>query len=90
LLDDRRTVLHYLGPHHLDAAGLLAALGSTCKIEGLLEPVGCDVHDDSRPSCGDRGAGGCCSSGADSSSRSCSACETKCVLASTRSQRHFA
>jgi cell fate regulator YaaT (PSP1 superfamily) len=42
LLDDR-TVLHYLGPHHLDVTGLLATLHSTCNIDGLFAPVGGDV-----------------------------------------------
>ena len=50
LLDDRRTVLHYLGPHQIDLAGLLATLHSTCNIDVLLEPVGRDVSDDQETS----------------------------------------
>src|SRR6478736_7634061 len=43
LLDDRRTVLHYLGPHRLDTAGLLSAFRSSYDLDVMLEPVGRDV-----------------------------------------------
>ena len=99
LLDDRRTVLHYLGPHQLDVAGLLATLHSTCNIDGLLEPVGRDVSDDQETSNEDRGqscghcgsgGGGCgsnsgCSASSNSAHGGCSDCGIKRVLASRRS-----
>jgi hypothetical protein len=46
LLDDRRTVLHYLGPHRLDVTGLLSAFRSTYDLDVMLEPVGRDVPED--------------------------------------------
>jgi hypothetical protein len=99
LLDDRRTVLHYLGPHRLDVAGLLATLQSTCNIDGLFEPVGRDVSDDRETanedhgsSCGHcgSGGGGCgsgsgCSANSSSAHGGCSDCGIKRVLASRRS-----
>ena len=46
LLDDRRTVLHYLGPHRLDASGLVAVFRDRCGLDIVLEPVGLDVPDE--------------------------------------------
>ena len=43
LLDHRRTVLHYLGPHRLDVEGVIAALSKLCDLEVVLQPVGRDV-----------------------------------------------
>ncbi|MGE5754587.1 MAG: PSP1 C-terminal domain-containing protein [Planctomycetaceae bacterium] len=43
LLDERRTVLHYLGPHHLDVEGLLAAFRSAHDLDVILEPAGKDL-----------------------------------------------
>lgn len=77
LLDDRRTVLHYLGPHNLDFAGLRSVLRQTCGLDVVLEAVGCDapawpevVHSEAEAeevhgcgSCGSDGAGGCASGG---------------------------
>ncbi|WP_406695145.1 PSP1 domain-containing protein [Singulisphaera sp. Ch08] len=75
LLDDRRTVLHYLGPHRLDVTGLLSAFRSTYDLDVMLEPVGRDVPDEEEEeaeveadeggceSCGSEGGGGCGSSG---------------------------
>jgi cell fate regulator YaaT (PSP1 superfamily) len=75
LLDDRRTVLHYLGPHRLDVTGVLAALRAACDLDVMLQPVGRDVpeeededatvaeaeaHDDH--GCGSCGTGGGCGS----------------------------
>jgi cell fate regulator YaaT (PSP1 superfamily) len=90
LLDDRRIVLHYLGPHHLDTAGLLAALGANCKIEGILEPMGRDPSDGSS-TCG----GGCdhCSGGGEhheSAHGGCATCASGCSLASVHSHRPHA
>ena len=71
LLDDRRTVLHYLGPHRLDTSGLVAAFRDLCGLDVVLEPVGRDVPDaepepepDAEPdhgcgSCGSQSGGGC-------------------------------
>ncbi|WZO95793.1 hypothetical protein EP7_002763 [Isosphaeraceae bacterium EP7] len=77
LLDGNRTVLHYLGPHHLEAAGLRDAFLVRCGLDVWLEAVGADVNaedereDDHQPdddshgcgSCGSSGGGGCGSSG---------------------------
>ncbi len=46
LLDEGRTVLHYLGPHRLDAAGLVAIFRDRCGLDIVLEPVGPDLTDD--------------------------------------------
>jgi len=71
MLDDRATVLHYLGPHHLDAATLRARFRMTCGFDVVLEPVGIDadaedgVWDDEahggheHAGCGSCGSGGC-------------------------------
>ena len=84
LLDERRTVLHYLGPHRLDAPGLVAAFRVACNLDVILEPAGIDVSEDEElepegladqgcGSCGSEGGGcgsggGGCGSGAGSSS----------------------
>jgi PSP1 C-terminal conserved region len=71
MLDDRATVLHYLGPHRLDAAILRARFRMTCEFDIVLEPVGIDADaedvawddephgDHDHGGCGDCGAGGC-------------------------------
>ena len=46
LLDEGRTVLHYLGPHRLDAAGLVAIFRDRCGLDIVLEPVGLDIDED--------------------------------------------
>jgi hypothetical protein len=96
LLDDSRIVLHYLGPHRLDAGELLATLWSTCKIDGVLERAGRDVPDRLNRSedghgcghcgsgCGVPESGGRRTPGSDFSRGACSDCGTKCVLASAR------
>jgi cell fate regulator YaaT (PSP1 superfamily) len=67
LLDDRRTVLHYLGPHRLDVTGLLSAFRSTYDLDVMLEPVGRDAPeaeatgaeaDAEEGACGQCGSGG--------------------------------
>lgn len=99
LLDDRRTVLHYLGPHRLDVAGLLSAFRATCDLDVMLEPVGRDVSElDEEPEaeeagCGSCGTeqGGCGSSGGGCGSSThggCSSCGVKKLIASR--QRHAA
>ena len=88
LLDARRTVLHYLGPHHLDADGLHAHFRDACGLDIVLEPAGIDPEDSqgSAPehgcgSCGSE-AGGCESSGG-SKGGGCTGCSIS-ALASTR------
>ena len=92
LLDDRRTVLHYLGPHRLDVAGLLAAFRDACDLDVMLEPVGRDAPDGDEPeppdepahACGSAG-GGCGSGGCGSgSSGGCADCGVKKLLADRR------
>ncbi len=73
-LDDRTTVLHYLGPHHLDAATLRARFRMTCDFDVVLEPVGIDADaedgawdddphgDHEHAGCGSCGSGGGCGS----------------------------
>lgn len=71
MLDDRATVLHYLGPHQLDAATLRARFRMTCDFDVVLEPVGTDAEfeeedphssDDHGGGCGSCGSGGGCGS----------------------------
>jgi hypothetical protein len=45
LLDERATVLHYLGPRSLDDASLRARFRMTCDFDVLLEPVGADLDE---------------------------------------------
>ena len=67
LLEEGRTVLHYLGPHHLDAAGLVAIFRDRCGLDIVLEPVGLDVAADDfavsgmeeEPEPADHGCGSC-------------------------------
>ncbi len=98
LLDDQRTVLLYLGPHRLDASGLLAALRASCHLDGVLEPIGRDVPefeedlpaDDRNSPCGAQcGAGGCgtgggCGWDSDFSPSGCSDCGLKELLKTRR------
>jgi cell fate regulator YaaT (PSP1 superfamily) len=94
LLDDRRTVLHYLGPHRLDAAGLLAVFRKSSDLDVMFEPVGRDLPDDESAepehahthacgSCGS-GGGGCGSGGRCGTSSACSDCGVKKLLAARR------
>lgn len=71
MLDDRATVLHYLGPHQLDSSTLRARFRMTCDFDVVLEPVGDDVEiegagphasDDHGGGCGSCGSGGGCGS----------------------------
>ena len=75
LLDDGRTVLHYLGPHRLDAAGLVAILRDRCGLDVVLEPAGLDGDpDDEEAGAGSRDDHGCGSCG--SKSGGCGSCST--------------
>jgi hypothetical protein len=88
LLDGETIVLHYLGPHQVDAAILCATFRVACKLNVVLEPVGVDVpldHSgalDGQHGCGDgcgssgHGSGGCAGGGCKSSAESsgCASC----------------
>ena len=66
LLDEGRTVLHYLGPHRLDASGLVAAFRDLCGLDVVLEPVGRDAPEaepEPEPEATAHGCGSCGSSG---------------------------
>ncbi len=98
LLDDRKLVLHYLGPHALGhaAAGLLATLRAEHGLDAVLEPVGRPVADEhkaddehgcsrcgsSSSGCGSSSSG--CGSNTTSTSSSCSQCVVKGLLANRR------
>ena len=94
LLDDRRTVLHYLGPHRLDVTGVLAAFRDVCDLDVMLQPVGRDVPeidpledaeaDDHAHACGtcssENGGCGSSSGGCGSSAGGCSDCGVKKLM----------
>jgi cell fate regulator YaaT (PSP1 superfamily) len=86
LLDDRRTVLHYLGPHGLDASGLGATFREACGLDIVLEPVGRDAPEEPEPEdhncgrCGSEG-GGCGTGGG------CSGCALPSLLAGRRAKK---
>jgi hypothetical protein len=68
LLDDRATVLHYLGPAQLDAASLRARFRMTCDLDVVLEPVGggfeTEIGEEAAPAATEGGCGSCdCSDG---------------------------
>jgi cell fate regulator YaaT (PSP1 superfamily) len=93
LLDDRKTVLHYLGPHHLDTSGLVAALRARCDLEIYFEPAGRNVSNEPKPTestCGHCGSdGGCgirggCGARLHAESAACSSCAIKSLLAARR------
>jgi hypothetical protein len=46
MLDGRDTVLHYLGPHQLDASTLRARFRMTCVFDVVFEPVGVDLENE--------------------------------------------
>jgi len=46
LLDARSTVLHYLGPHHIDVAPLRARFRVECDFDVIFEPVGDDTGEE--------------------------------------------
>jgi hypothetical protein len=74
LLDERATVLHYLGPRSLDAASLRARFRMTCDFDVLLEPVGADLEEATAeaidPAVVDHGCTSCGRSGGGCGSRS--------------------
>jgi hypothetical protein len=59
LLEDGATVLQYLGPHHLDVAGIRARFRMACGLDVVLEPVGDDLQEADEPVDAGCGSGGC-------------------------------
>lgn len=92
LLDEGRTVLHYLGPHRLDAAGLVAVFRDRIGLDIVLEPVGPDLTDDeldAEPALADEpaehGCGSCGSgSGGCGSCSSAGSCAVKALVGNRR------
>jgi hypothetical protein len=98
LLDEDRVVLHYLGPHRLDLAGLRAALRVSCGLDLIFEPVGRDIPEtepepepeleEVESGCGSCGTGGGCGSkrsGSDGGAKSgCAGCTVGALVAKRR------
>jgi hypothetical protein len=99
LLDDGRTVLYYLGPHHLDTTGLRAAFRNALDLDVLFEPVGLDLsdedsgsptnpptHEPTHDACGSCAAAshGGCSTGGCGSGSACGDCGVQKLLAARR------
>ena len=89
LLDDQRAVLHYLGPHKLDTAGLLAVFRNSLNLDVMFQPVGIDVAEEAEVeeaeehgcgSCGSK-SGGSCGSG---SGGGCGSCAVKKLVEARR------
>ena len=92
LLDDRRTVLHYLGPHGLDASGLRATFREACGLDIVLESVGRDAPAEPDPAEEGHACGRCGSSGGGCGTRSdthggCSGCAIPALLARKKRTR---
>lgn len=87
MLDGRQAVLHYLGPHRIDADELLPALRAACGLDVLLEPAGLDPEPepDADEGCGSCGTGGGCGScGDDQHGGGCSGCAVKDLIRARR------
>jgi cell fate regulator YaaT (PSP1 superfamily) len=86
LLDEGRTVLHYLGPHRLDASGLIAAFRDRCGLHVVLEPVGRDISEpEPEPEEESQGCGSCGSHEGGCGSGGCgTACAVKSLVAARR------
>ncbi|MEO6810211.1 MAG: PSP1 C-terminal domain-containing protein [Isosphaeraceae bacterium] len=89
LLDDRRTVLQYLGPHRLDSAGLVQAVRESIGLDLVLEPVGLDAEDApwieaELEGCGSCGSGGGCGSADKAGGGGCSGCAVKDLMGRKR------
>jgi hypothetical protein len=88
LLDEGRTVVHYLGPHDLDVSGLLALFRSAHALDVVFEAAGRDADEPAADMpeesgsgtcghCGDRGGGchtGGCGASAHAGGSACSDC----------------
>jgi hypothetical protein len=79
LLEERRTVLYYLGPHGLDAEGLQQILRETCGLDATFEPLGRDESEEA--GCGSCGTGSGCGSCTDGHAGGCSGCPVKDLIA---------
>ncbi len=94
LLDENRTVIHYLGPHGLDATGLSQVVRDRCGLDVVLEPVGRDTPEEIEPQddgehdhgCGSCSSGGGCGSsgGCGSEGGGCSGCSVKDLVKGSR------
>jgi cell fate regulator YaaT (PSP1 superfamily) len=93
MLDGHRMVVHYLGPHRLDASGLVQAFRERCGFEVFLEPAGIDADekeaDEAARGCGHCGHEGGCGSGGgcgsdDSAGAGCSGCAVKELVKARR------
>jgi hypothetical protein len=98
LLDERRTVVHYLGPHDLDMSGLLAIFRTAHGLDVVFEPAGRDASEqhprsseDGALACGHCGesGGGCGSPGGcgEGVHAGCSDCALMSVKGRARLQR---
>jgi hypothetical protein len=63
MLDDRATVLHYLGPHRIDVASLRARFRMTSDFDVVFEPVGADLESEAWDHASPSAGGGCGSCG---------------------------
>ena len=85
---DNRTVLAYLGPHQLDAAGLVAALRVRCGLDVVLEPAGLDAEEpgpdvvDEDQDHGGCGSSGGCGAGGCGTGGGCAGCPVKELVTS--------
>ena len=78
LLDDKRIVLHYLGPHKLDVAGLLAVFRETYQYDVMFQPVGRDEAEAIVEADHSHEGGGC------GSASGCGSCAVKGLVAARR------
>ena len=62
LLDDRATILHYLGPHKVDAASLRTRFRVELDMDIVLEPVGADIEPEFSEETSHAGSGDSCAS----------------------------
>lgn len=88
LLDEGRTVLHYLGPHRLEVESLRRALREASGLDVMLAPVGRDEPEaeaDAHGGCGSCSSdGGCGPGGCGSTGGGCSGCAVKDLIGRRR------
>lgn len=78
LLDDGRTVVHYLGPHDLDVSGLLATFRALHGLDVVFEAAGRDAAEDASPQTDDaESAAGCGHCGSDGDGCGTGGCGTR-------------
>ena len=99
LIDEGRTVLHYLGPHRLDASGLVAIFRDRCGLDIVLEPAGLDLDEADlmtdpeeavEAATADHGCGSCGSKtgGCGSCGSAGAGCAVKALVGNRRNQRN--